>query len=404
MNSTITKKQRGGANLMFYCPREDCPCGPKTMTSGGCKTSFSSSIIEGVLSCPSCSTHLIQCENCYALTDCEPVQLTFSLLSLPAFHDPGKTSTTSESSGSSTTTITTASQPKEAHWEVITCKRCGFLNLLGELRDTLLPSASPIRPMPEPVIKAIDYVVRSGTRHQPQTTTTLEPSNKKQNMGSQVKETEEKKPDEDVAEVMRKWSGHGGANNSFSDCHLRMLKALYGLQNSPDALLKKAGEFLEIKSSLFRLRKELSGITDACSILDLAPPTSITAVSDIFQGRRELAQEALIAGTEQFHELLGLINNELRTVYGSFALSIGLHSSLGFQSDSSSSGSSTISSGEQSMTAAAGGGEWLSCAFMAVPCNGKSTLQEEQEDVMACLKSKATLLRLLYRTVSSTVL
>lgn len=247
--------------MSFYCPRDDCP------------NSFSSSKNAFIalpcdpcgysLKCPCCSAILMICENCLCLMEWDPVSV-------------------------------------DGTFAMNVCRRCGFLNIFGEIRQKLSSGLRPIGFIPLETLNYINEKVEITFENKPFPFFTNVPST----MGSSV-----------LSEF--------GGDEEFSFQSLRILKELCTDDCSNNDFLNEIEVFLNERDGIIKLKKEYENTKRALNVTKFIPPTKdstggIDAAKIIqvsFVAKANATHNKLVGAVEPFTKYIPEINEKLKDLY-----------------------------------------------------------------------------------------
>lgn len=255
--------------MTFYCPRDDCPNSFSSSSSFSTPSTKNSFVVLScdpcgyALKCSSCSAKLLLCENCLCLMEWDPVLFngTFS---------------------------------------ANVCRRCGFLNIFGKVREEL---SSGLRPIEYISIETLNYI------------------NKKANISF-----------EDVSipsfanipsilgpSVLSEFGG----DEEFSFQSLRFLKSLYGDNEPGDDFLEEVETFLNLRDNIASIKKDYDTIKRALNVTRYIPPTKDSSgkidatkiIQTSLTTKADAVYSKLVEMVGPFIKYLPKINEKLKELY-----------------------------------------------------------------------------------------
>ena len=252
-------------SVMFYCPRDECPNGPSpsSSSSSGPKSfvALPHKPYGFELKCPACSARLSLCENCLCLMEWDPIVFKDTL------------------SGN-------------------VCRRCGFLNVLGEARQSL---SSALRSVEFVSLGEINFIGKTAC-------VTFE--------GFGVSQFDDT-PCDLGSSVLSEFGGDG----EFSHLSLRMLKELSS--GDMNLLLGGIEDFLDKREFILDTKKECESLKSALNVARFIPPTSNLSGSinstKILQmaltTKLDVAKKKFTDIVKRYEDYLQMTNEKLKELY-----------------------------------------------------------------------------------------
>eukprot|EP00727_Mastigamoeba_balamuthi_P007413 m51a1_g3292 hypothetical protein (308) ;mRNA; r:280188-281404 len=300
----------------FYCPRDECEMGPKLRSRRPQQPALRAVDLPlcggSVLACLGCGLHLVQCENCFALTDDDEVDYAGSRPLLSG--RPGLSS----GSNSQPASGVSCGLADGARWAAVTCRRCGHMNVTtAALRRVLFPELPPVKPLDPSFIRRVLEMEPKDERDasEDDLSTPLEarkrgalspqggPGAKRLRLDPKAAAAASGADDEGPREeaATAHWTGPPlDTSRHFSGPHMRMLASLYSEPDdkAPTDVLSMTSKFLEAKAEILRSRRELCAASCVQQVAG-AVLSSKDALSGAFAARYEHLASVLWRGSDK---------------------------------------------------------------------------------------------------------